>query len=203
MVWIGSLARVTGSVARFALTARNWMSPVTVPLWSRRPHLIGSWEGGSNLILVRVGRGRMPGRSGASTLRLIPERRRLHFIEMEGGPLIFNLHASTGSPRAVEDVRKAAGIAVGRSSGRPFVFGGDFNVSPKADPGLFELLNRDHDLNLPDGADRDSIDQVLVSGARGGKIAALPPELREIRDESTGLIARLSDHCPVVAQFDL
>lgn len=200
--WLGELARKTGAIGRFALTSRNWMSPVTAPIWSRRPHLVGSWEGGSNLILVRRGRNVRPGRTGAFTLRLRPERRRLQFVGLEDGPIVFNLHASTGSSRASEDVMRAAAIAGGEASGRPIVFGGDLNVRPRSAPGLFELLAGDHDLKLPDGADPGSIDQVLGSGADPGTVEVLRPELREFRDDETGLVARLSDHDPVMARLD-
>ena len=51
--WDERLAAATGSMHHRALTSRNWMSPVMSPIARKRPHLPGSWEGGSNLILVR------------------------------------------------------------------------------------------------------------------------------------------------------
>lgn len=201
--WIGELSRATGAAARLALTSRNWMSPVTAPIWARRPHLIGSWEGGCNAILVRGGRVVKPGGTGAFTLRVRPERRRLHFVELEGGPMVFNLHASTGVPRAAEDVLRAAGVADREAAGRPFVFGGDLNVSPAAAPRLFDRLAEEHGVALPGGVDRDSIDQVLMAGAVAGEGERLPAEQRDLRDDETGLKVRLSDHDPVVVRFEL
>lgn len=203
VTWAGALARATGSTARIALTSRNWMSPVTAPLWSRRPHLIGSWEGGSNLILVRADRGLRPGRSGAFTLRLRPERRRLHFVELGAGPVLFNLHASTGAPRAAEDVLRAAAIATGEAVGRAIVFGGDLNVSPSRDSRLFDRLAEAHGLTLPEGADPGSIDQVLGGGVRSGVAERFDSERREFADPESGLAVRLSDHDPVLVRFDL
>ena len=199
--WVGELARKTGATGRFALTSRNWMSPVTAPIWSHRPHLIGSWEGGANLILVRRGRSPRPTRSGAFTLRLRPERRRLHFVELEGGPIVFNVHASTGLERAPEDVIRAAALATRDAPGRPIIFGGDLNVRPRSAPELFERIAGEYGLRLPGGADPASIDQVLSGQSLVGTVEELRSNPREFTDEETGLVARLSDHEPVMVRF--
>lgn len=200
--WLGGLAEQAGAVGRFALTSRNWMSPVTAPIWNRRPHLVGSWEGGSNLILVRKCQTIVPGRSGAFTLRLRPERRRLNFVEIEGGPVIFNLHASTGMPRAPEDILRAASLADRRAAGQPIVFGGDLNVRPELAPWLFDRLADDHGLELPEGASPDSIDQILSAGALFANSKRPASGWREFRDPDSGLMARLSDHDPVLATVE-
>ena len=108
----------------------------------------------------------------------------------------------TGSARASEDVRKAAAIASREASGRPYLMGGDLNVSPSSAPTLFEDLARDHGLTLPGGVDRDSIDQVLACGIPKGAGERFAPERRDVTDPLTGLKARLSDHDPVVVRFE-
>ena len=179
------------------------MSPVTAPLWSRRPHLVGSWEGGANLILVRSHIGLVAGSSGSSTLRVRPERRRIQWVELERGPTVFNIHASTGRERASEDVLRAARVARTEAPGRVVVFGGDLNVRPSAAPGLFDRLASEFDLHLPEGAARDSIDQILSSGGPGRGGGSLGAGSRDFVDTGSGLKARLSDHDPVTVQFDL
>lgn len=199
--WVDRLAAATGAEARFAPTSRNWMSPFTRSVWTRRPHLVGSWEGGGNLILVRRGGGVVMGGSGSSLLTRTPERRVVQYVRLEDGPDVYNLHASTGPTGSMRDVLAAARYADRNSDRRPFVFGGDLNCRPSGD-GPFPELSRRFGLEAPPPGMADSIDHLL---ARGLEVVDPPrlldTESREVIDPATGLRIRLSDHPPVVARF--
>ena len=201
--WVGSLGAGIGAESRFAPTARNWMGWLTRPIWSRRPHLVGSWEGGGNLILVRRGRGLEVTAADAGRLTLLPERRVVQHVRLAGGPDVFNIHASTGQPRAADDVIAAADRAEKLSAGRPFILGGDFNCRP--DRGRpFPELSRRFGLTFPPAGMSESIDHLLARGlAVLEKPRALEPEVREVVDPATDLRIRLSDHDPVVACFEV
>lgn len=199
--WIEPLARATGSEARFVPTSRNWMSPVTGPIWSLRPHLVGSWEGGGNMILIRNGRGLSVAGSGHRLLTRTPERRVVQLVRLGDGTDLYNLHASTGAGRAGRDVLAAAAFARGTSGSRPFVFGGDLNCRPSAGHPFPELTGL-FGLTPPPPGLRDSIDHLLVSGLGVAEPPrALAPARREVMDARTGRLIRLSDHPPVAALF--
>jgi endonuclease/exonuclease/phosphatase family metal-dependent hydrolase len=197
--WAERLAEATGSQFRFSLTARNWMRPLTGPVARLRPHLVGSWEGGCNLILVRKGR---PGaeildqRSSVLTRR--PERRTVSMVTTGDGLCLANLHASTG-PGAAEDVTRAARLALEWAEGAPLVLGGDFNLRPRAS-GVFDELELVHGLS---GASApDAIDHLLVRGAERLEPAEAWPDIRrDVPDPGTGLSLRLSDHAPVLSRI--
>jgi endonuclease/exonuclease/phosphatase family metal-dependent hydrolase len=192
--WAAPLAATCEASPHRVLTARNWLLPLTSALAACNPDLIASWEGGSNLTLVR---GEPIVERRSLVLRRLPERRMMAFTRLRGGVGVVNLHAS-GRPALVEDeVRLAAKRAVAWSGEAPLVLGGDFNLRP-ALTGLFDELADRYGLRRPTAP--GAIDHIL---ARGLEIvtapAAWPPEAREI--EVDGLAVRLSDHPPVTAGF--
>lgn len=195
------LARTTGSKAHFVPTARNWMSPVTGPVWTRRPHLAGSWEGGGNMILVRERVGLEVSGSAYAVLTRLPERRVVQLVRLGVGPDIYNLHASTGPEGAARDVLGAARFASNHSGSRPFVLGGDLNCRP-ATGHPFTDLSRLIGIASPPPGMRGSIDHLLARGLRVIEPPrALEPEFREVVDPRSGRLVRLSDHAPVVGLF--
>lgn len=195
--WAGALAAALSAEAHRSLTSRNWLAALRAPLGRWSPDLLGAWEGGSNLTLVRgpLAAGGIAERRDVR-LRRFPERRTVALTRLSGGVCVANLHASTGRDRAEADVARAARAAVDFAGEAPLVLGGDFNMSP-ADGAVFAELERRHGLGPATG---DSIDHLL---ARGLDIASppapLPPERRELAEEGRAL--RLSDHAPVAATF--
>ncbi len=196
--WAERLAGATGSEVRRTLTSRNWMSPLTAMPARVRPHLTGSWEGGSNVILVRKGR---PGASIAqhrrATLRLWPERRVVSMAVTDSELCLANFHASTGA-RAEADVLEAARLAVEWAGDAPLVLAGDFNLRP-ASSESFDRLEQLY--GLTGVTDPGTIDHVL---GRGTVVLdpswAWPDARRDVPDPDTGLKLRLSDHSPVVCR---
>lgn len=206
--WAQRLAEATGAEARVSLTSRNWLRPVTTPVAHYRPHLTGSWEGGSNVVLVR---GATPGLDGArpgseitdhrrATLAWLPERRVVSMVELNCGLCVANFHASTGG-RAEGDVTKAAGLAVAKAGDRPLILGGDFNARPRSSE-VFGRLESEFGLTGETGP--GSIDHILVRGAeRIEPPEAWPAERRDVPDPESNLMIRLSDHAPVVTRVEV
>lgn len=178
------------------------MTPVTGPIAERRPNLIGSWEGGSNAILVRGvgGRSRVL-EVGTVTLSRLPERRVMLFIALSTGLCLANFHASTGRGRAERDVLGAARSAIDLAGGQPLVFGGDFNCRPVGSD-VFRQL--EWEFSLAGADDQKGIDHLLSTG-RPVPIQSdvLPDRVRDVPDRSTGRGLRLSDHPVVVSLFSL
>ncbi|MGK2933441.1 MAG: endonuclease/exonuclease/phosphatase family protein [Solirubrobacterales bacterium] len=200
--WDERLAAATGSTHHRALTSRNWLSPVTSPIARKRPHLPGSWEGGSNLILVRNDKpGSVIAARKNETLCWTPERRSLSMVKLTGGLCVANMHASTGRENGQRDVLKAAGLATEWAGDLPLVLGGDFNIRPRSSS-AFEELHLRYGFEPPseDGA----IDHLLL---RGGSMAeptvSWKPERRDVPDFDSDLAVRLSDHSPVVARITI
>jgi endonuclease/exonuclease/phosphatase family metal-dependent hydrolase len=200
--WFGELRRRTGADGVRALTSRNVLRPLQGALADWNPDLIGSWEGGSNQILVR-----RPGRiADHRTLRLTrkPERRTMHWVRLEpagGAPLgVANLHATAGRPaQAAEEVLAAAEAAVDWTGGAPLVLGGDFNLRPAADAAPFAALRERYGLGEPTAP--GAIDHILATGlGAAAPTRALPHERREL-PEPGGLRLRLSDHRLIAAEF--
>ncbi len=198
--WLAPLCRRAGASGASALTARNLGPGARAWLADRRPDLLGSWEGGSNQILVRP-----PWRIEEvrrSTLTLWPERRRLIFAGLRGAGArrlaVANLHASISGRGPENDVLRAAGRASDWSADRPLVFGGDLNLRPLHSPSVFAALEARFGLSPP--AADDSVDHVL---ARDLDLTDAPRLLDVAwRDCSVdGRWLRLSDHSPVVARF--
>jgi endonuclease/exonuclease/phosphatase family metal-dependent hydrolase len=200
--WFGELRRRTGSEGARTLTSRNVLPLLQNALADRNPDLIGSWEGGSNQILVR-----RPGlleEHRELTIARRPERRRMQWARLElpgeAELCVANLHATAGRPsQAGSEVLAAAEAAVEWSAGLPLVFGGDLNLRPRAEPEPFARLEERFGLRQPTAP--DAIDHVLVRGLEMAEPPRrLAPERRELT-EPDGRRLRLSDHRPIAARF--
>jgi endonuclease/exonuclease/phosphatase family metal-dependent hydrolase len=192
-LWHRELCRRTGSSGARVWTSRNWWPWLQRKLADWNPDLIKSSEGGSNQILVR-----RPGRvleHRRMTLAHWPERRRMHWVRLDGGVCVANLHASAGLPlQAGAEVVRAARAALAWSGAEPLVFGGDLNLRPARDPVPFDELRR---LGLGEPTAPGAIDHLLVRGLE----VAEPPHAVEREVESGVVRIRLSDHAPVLAEF--
>jgi hypothetical protein len=198
--WLAELARGVGArSAASALTARNFGAALRGRLADVNPDLMGSWEGGSNQLLVRA-----PWRIEETrrlTLTRRPERRRMLWARLRGpggaALAVANMHLTAwDSTKAGCEAVLAAERAVAWAGGDPLVFGGDLN----APDSLVELHER---FGLEPRADAGTIETLL---GRGLEIAepphTLPPHARELPGPD-GRLLRLSDHLPVVACFRL
>ena len=200
--WLGPLCRRLGADGALALTARN-LVPAAQRLAARaNPDLVGSWEGGSNQLLVRP-----PWRiAEVRRLTLVrrPERRRLLWARLsaaDGRALcVGNVHLSVGRPFvAAHEAAFAAARSVEWAGAAPLVFGGDLNLAPCSSPTIFaELEER---FGLAASTAPDAIDHILARGLE--QIEAprrLDPREREL-PAARGLALRLSDHAPVVGRW--
>jgi endonuclease/exonuclease/phosphatase family metal-dependent hydrolase len=195
------LAQACGAEAHRALTSRNSLGPLRTLLARQNPDLMASGEGGSNLTLVRV-----PGRLGGIVERRDltihagpPERRSMAMTRTASGLCVANLHATNDLPElASEDVLHAARAAGEFAGDAPLIFGGDLNLRPAEDPGVFERLREDFGLAAPTAP--RAIDHLLTRGLEVlDAPTAWPPERRELPLDGRAL--RLSDHAPVEARF--
>ena len=188
--WSKPLSEACGAEGFRTLTSRNWLLPLSGAVAARRPDLLGSAEGGCNLILARQGAGGLGG-TRRSTLRRLPERRTMAFAHTGSGLCVACFHASTGGRRSEEDVQRAAHTALDLAGGRPLVLGGDFNVRPSSSD-AFERLAA---LGFEGTTGPKAIDHLLVVGSEAEPARAWPDLEREIR--CGGRALRLSDHAPV------
>jgi endonuclease/exonuclease/phosphatase family metal-dependent hydrolase len=190
--WVRPLARDCRAEAHRSLTSRNWLLPLTSLLARHNPDLVGSWEGGSNTILVRGEAGGIADRRSCRT-RLLPERRTMAFASLGCGLCVTSLHASTSARLAEQELLSAAARAVEWAAGRPLVLAGDFNVRPERSA-LFAALAEQ--FGLRGATAPDAIDHLLTLGAETveGPRQWAPGE-REL--EQDGLALTLSDHAPV------
>ena len=193
------LARACAAEAHRALTSRNSFSALRTAAARLNPDLIASGEGGSNLTLVRNSLGGIVERRELAIHTGQPERRAMALARTDSGLCLANLHATNDRPElAAADVLRAAEAAAGWAGDSPLLFGGDLNLRPAEDPGIFEELKSRFDLTGTTGP--RAIDHLL---SRGLKVVATPtpwpPEGRELRSEDRAL--RLSDHAPVQASF--
>jgi endonuclease/exonuclease/phosphatase family metal-dependent hydrolase len=223
--WLADLERATGAVGARDLTSRNSVPALRARLAEWNPDLVGSNEGGSNMLLVRP-----PARIVATTSAVLatrPERRvlslaRVLLPETAGslaerfpsgardpavsGPqrrlTIANMHLSvpsTGQGRG--EALRAAALATDRAGRDPLIFGGDLNLRLADHRAAFDDLRDRFGLAGPTGP--RAIDHLL---ARSLDVvappAALPAAEREVPGPG-GLAIRLSDHAPVVASFGL
>lgn len=168
------------------------------------PDLIASWEGGSNLTLVRTSAVASPAIRERRMHRLthFPERRVMAFTELTSGLCVGNLHASAERDAAERELPPAARAAAEWAGGRPLLLGGDFNLRPALSGFVFDRLEQDHGLRPPTGP--TVIDHLLAAGAEVvAAPAQWPPEAREVPDPTASggrvLPIRLSDHAPVEA----
>jgi hypothetical protein len=198
--WLSALARgARATAAASALTARNLGAPLRAWLAERNPDLMGSWEGGSNQLLVRP-----PWRIEETrrlTLTRRPERRRMLWARLRGPDgaalAVANMHLSAwDSPKAGREAILAAEHAVAWAGEDPLVFGGDLNA-----PNTFRDLRERFGL-LPE-PEPETIEHLL---GRGVDVVEpprpLPAEARELAGPG-GRQLRLSDHPPVIACFAL
>jgi hypothetical protein len=207
-LWAEPLATAADAEPHLVLTSRNL--PRLGALQRRaadlNPDLIGSWEGGSNLTLVRGSLAGLPAIVERERVQIStrPERRAMALTRLAGGLCIANLHANKERPAAEAEVPRCAAAAVRWAAGSPLLFGGDFNLRPTRSGHVFEALERETGLAQATG--EKAIDHLLVKGA---EIVApprqWPAEQREIPDPTAtaepALPVRLSDHSPVEAAF--
>jgi endonuclease/exonuclease/phosphatase family metal-dependent hydrolase len=195
--WSGMLAAACDAEAQRSLTSRNWLGSVRAALARWNPDLLGSWEGGSNLTLIRGPEAAGLTQQRELVLRRRPERRTMAFARLRSGLCVANLHASTSRSLAEEELRRAGEAAVAWAGESPLILGGDFNLRP-AQTRLFDELAERFGLGAPTGP--DSIDHLLARGLRIVESpTSWPPEAREL--PWVGLRLRLSDHAPVEARF--
>jgi endonuclease/exonuclease/phosphatase (EEP) superfamily protein YafD len=194
--WTEPLAAACGAEPHRVLTSRNWLPRLSAAIARFNPDLIGSWEGGSNLTLVR-------GDPIAERRELVirkgkPERRAMAFTRLDSGLCVSNLHTTTRNPPlASEEVLLAAETSISWAGGSPLIFGGDLNLRP-ADGSAFDELAERH--GLRGATTPDAIDHLLARGLEVLERARRwPPEDRELPCERLRL--RLSDHAPVEALF--
>ena len=196
--WSAPLAAACKASAQRSLTSRNWLGAVRSILARWNPDLLGSWEGGSNLTLVRgVGADGLLDRRDLM-LRRLPERRTMAFARLDSGLCVANLHASTSPRLAAKEVRprRRGGRRLGRRvSSDP---GRRLQCAPQPDPavrGARAALRPRPARPAPTPSTTSSVEGSRSSTRRG----AWPPEARELPCE--GLRLRLSDHAPVEARF--
>ncbi len=202
--WLGPLERACGAAGVRDLTSRNafgWLSGWLADRW---PDVIKSWEGGSNMLLVRP-----PARivaTRAVTLTRRPERRRLLMARVEPASgrrlVVANVHLSVPSTgQGAAEVALAARLATEWAGGGPVVLGGDLNLRPRDHRAAFADLRDRFALAPPTGP--QAIDHLLASGLDVVEPPqALPTGARDVAGPG-GLAIRLSDHPPVVAAFGL
>ena len=196
--WKAKLASACDAEAHRALSGRNWLQPVTSIIGRWRPDLLGAWEGGSNTTLVRRAAGGIAERRRIVLTRR-PELRVLALTRLASGPCVANLHVSTKPSSAERELLDAARQATEFAGSAPLIFGGDFNVRPKAS-GVFDQLEERFGLAPRTAPDR--LSHLLVGGLNVIEHpAAWPPEARDVVDPDTGLKIRLADHNPVAGKF--
>jgi endonuclease/exonuclease/phosphatase family metal-dependent hydrolase len=196
------LAKACSAEGHRVLTSRNSLGALRALLARQNPDLIASGEGGSNLTLVRQGHlGGILERRELTIHEGAPERRAMAFTRTAAGLCVANLHATNDMPEvATEDVLLAARRATEWAGDAPLLLGGDLNLRPAQDPGIFERLREELGLAAPTAP--GAIDHLL---SRGLEVVdppvAWPPERRELPLDGRAL--RLSDHAPVEARFSL
>ncbi len=208
--WDAPLAQATGAASYVVLTARNWLAPARERLARWNPDLMGSWEGGSNITLVRPP-WRIAGASRSLLLNPRPgrglrERRRMSFVRMrdEGRDLcVANLHLTASArPQAEREALRAAAAAVAwAGAATPLIVGGDFNLRPRSTR-VFERLEREFGLAAPTAP--DAIDHLLARGLDMIEPPAQWPLQRRELEVGVGFgirRMRLSDHAPIGATY--
>lgn len=193
--WTRRLALACAAEPHVSLTSRNSLPGLRALLAERNPDLLGSAEGGANLILVRSER---IVERGELVMTERPERRTMAIARLVSGLCVANLHASNAEPaKTGREVLNAAGRAVGWSGEGPLIFGGDLNLRPDRAGPTFAALE---ELGLREPTAPDAIDHLLARGLAGGPARPWPAARREVPDGARAI--RLSDHAPVEARFD-
>jgi endonuclease/exonuclease/phosphatase family metal-dependent hydrolase len=195
------LAKACRAHAHRVLTSRNSLGDLRSFAARINPDLIASGEGGSNLTLVR-GDGPLGGLIERRELTIHegkPERRAMALTRTAAGACIANLHATNDrAALAAEDVLRAAQAASEWAGEAPLLFGGDLNLRPGEDPGVFTVLRENFGLEGQTGP--HAIDHLLSRAlATIEGPAPWPPERRDLPQGGRAL--RLSDHAPVQASF--
>ncbi|MEZ5073911.1 MAG: endonuclease/exonuclease/phosphatase family protein [Solirubrobacterales bacterium] len=203
--WAERLATACDADAHLVPTSRNLplLGRLQASIADRNPDLIASWEGGSNLTLVR----RAAAITERRSLRLAtrPERRAMAFTRLGADLCIANLHASAERAQAERELPAAARAAAEWARGTPLILGGDFNLRPALSGRVFTRIEAEHGLRAPTG--ERIIDHLLAAGLEIAEPACQwPPERREVADPTArpsrpALPIRLSDHAPVEALF--
>jgi endonuclease/exonuclease/phosphatase family metal-dependent hydrolase len=201
--WFDRLADGTGAVGARSLTSRNWLGPLRSAVAERKPDLIASNEGGSNVVLVRRPARILDVRS--VTLARWPERRTLLMarLGLPGGELVVGCaHLSVpATGRGPAEVTAAAEALERWAAGAPVVLGGDLNLRPHRFPEAFDELRARFGLAAPTGP--RSLDHLLAAGLDVvAPPTALPAAARDVPGPR-GLAIRLSDHAPVIGAFRL
>jgi endonuclease/exonuclease/phosphatase family metal-dependent hydrolase len=207
--WSSKLARRCGAEAFRVLTSRNQLACITRPIAGWRPDLLGAWEGGSNVVLVRPPWRVATGSTRSLLLssvaeRGLAERRRMMLARLRSDSgeeiCVANLHASAHDrAHAEREVTRAAKAAAEWSSGAPLVFGGDFNLRPVSSKVFGEL---ERNLGLTGSTDSKSIDHLLIRGLEVIRPTARWPDARrelEVTWRGGERRIRLSDHAPIEA----
>ncbi len=210
--WAEGLGTACGADAHLVPTSRNipYLGRAQALAATWNPDLIASWEGGSNLTLVRTPGGGLGGVSERRSLRLAarPERRMMAFTRLGDDLCVANLHASAAREAAEVELIEAGRVARDWARGEPLILGGDFNLRPALSGHVFEQLSAEFGLSAPTGP--RVIDHLLASGL---EVLEAPsqwrPQLREVPDPTAAATAqdtrprpiRLSDHAPVVAKL--
>ena len=204
--WAERLATACVADPHLVPTSRNipYAARIQALLADHNPDLIASWEGGSNLTLVR--------RAGAITERRSlqlasrPERRMMAFTRLGADLCVANLHASAAREQAERELIDAARVARDWARGAPLIIGGDFNLRPALSAHVFALLEAEFGLRAPTG--ERVIDHLLATGLEVAEPPRQwPAERREVADPTAAaddveaLPIRLSDHAPVEARF--
>ena len=210
--WAERLAHSCDAEPHLVLTSRNLRAPldrVQGLAASLNPDLLASWEGGSNLTLVRGTRRR--GRTIAErrdlTLAGRPEHRRMALTRLSPGLCLANLHASVDRIAAEREVDLAARTAVRWAGSEPLILGGDLNLRPESSAALFDALERDEGLAAPTSP--TAIDHLLARGIEViQRPVQWPTDRRQVPDPTAETSAEalpitLSDHAPVEAAFEL
>jgi endonuclease/exonuclease/phosphatase family metal-dependent hydrolase len=124
--WPVELGHAANASVRMALTSRNVLPALQRRIAEPLPHILKSWAGGSNAILVR---GPAIVEHRTERLRVWPERRVAHGVRLEEGTWITNLHAQVHGARGAQaDLDRAAEATTAWAAGAPTVIGGDFNL---------------------------------------------------------------------------
>lgn len=196
------LADACRAEAHQVLTSRNSLGELRGFIARINPDLIASGEGGSNLTLVR-GRGplgRIVERQEVAIHEGRPERRAMALTRTASGACIANLHATNDQPAlAAEDVLMAAEVSAIWAGDAPLLFGGDLNLRPGKDPGVFDVLRERFGLEGPTGP--GAIDHLLARGMAIVEATAPWPATAREQRRADGRALRLSDHAPVQGRF--